>query len=306
MSHELRLGLVGCGRLAERGYLPAAQRATGVRLVAVADLEPARCGQVAPQLPAFRSAEDLLSAVEIDALIVATPAAAHVHDARVAVGRGVPVLVEKPPAESAVGAAELAALSPSPWVGFNRRFRLMALQAALPAEGPLDLRLGFSTRAGAWRPHVVRDDLLLDLGPHLVDLALWLGGRDAVRARAREAPNRVTLEVESDRGISRIECRGDRHYAEWVDARPGGGRPLRHRTGGVAGTVAALLRRRTEQPLLATLTAQLEAFARAVRGEDPGPLATAREGLQVMVVIDAARRSASDDGRWQEIAAPVR
>jgi predicted dehydrogenase len=306
VSRELRVGLVGCGRLAERGYLPASHRASGVRLVALADLEPARCARIASHLPAFRSARDLLSEIEVDALIVATPAAAHVNDARAAVDRGVSALVEKPPAEDAVGAAELAALSPPPWVGFNRRFRLEALRAALPPEGPLDLRLGFWTRADAWRPHVVRDDLLLDLGPHLVDLALWLAGRDAIRVRARLAASRAALDVETDRGISRIRCRGDRHYAEWVEARPGGGRPVRHRSGGVAATVAALLRRRSEQPLLASLTAQLEAFARAVRGEDPGPLATAQDGLRVMAVLDGARRSASDDGRWHAIAAPVR
>ncbi|MFL5945308.1 MAG: hypothetical protein ACJ74D_07910 [Gaiellaceae bacterium] len=39
---ELRLGLIGCGLIAERGYLPALRRARGVRLVAVADRIGAR------------------------------------------------------------------------------------------------------------------------------------------------------------------------------------------------------------------------------------------------------------------------
>jgi hypothetical protein len=44
-------------------------------------------------------------------------------------------------------------------------------------------------------------------------------------------------------------------------------------------------------PLVRSLTAQLEAFGRALRGGDPGPLATAGEGAAVMCVLDAARRS---------------
>jgi hypothetical protein len=44
-------------------------------------------------------------------------------------------------------------------------------------------------------------------------------------------------------------------------------------------------------PLVRSLMAQLEAFGRALRGGDPGPLATAGEGAAVMCVLDAARRS---------------
>jgi hypothetical protein len=44
-------------------------------------------------------------------------------------------------------------------------------------------------------------------------------------------------------------------------------------------------------PLVRSLTLQLEAYARALRGEAPGPLATAGEGAAVMRVLDAARRS---------------
>ena len=44
-------------------------------------------------------------------------------------------------------------------------------------------------------------------------------------------------------------------------------------------------------PLVRSLALQLEAYARALRGADPGPLATAPEGAAVMCVLDAARRS---------------
>src|SRR5947207_8154917 len=70
----LRLGLVGCGRLAERGYVPAAELADGVRLAAVADPVAERCERVAPGLPRFASAAELLNAHAADLVVLATPA----------------------------------------------------------------------------------------------------------------------------------------------------------------------------------------------------------------------------------------
>ena len=42
MTDELRIGLIGGGRLAERGYLPALRAAHGVRLAALAELDRGR------------------------------------------------------------------------------------------------------------------------------------------------------------------------------------------------------------------------------------------------------------------------
>ena len=65
---EVRLGLIGCGLIAERGYGPALERADGVRLAAVADPVRARCAQVAPGVPAFGSAAEMLEAGAGDVL----------------------------------------------------------------------------------------------------------------------------------------------------------------------------------------------------------------------------------------------
>src|SRR5207302_2815366 len=109
---ELRLGLIGCGRIAERGYVPAALRARGIRLAAVADPAAERCARAAPGVPSFGGAAELLAARAADVLVLATPAAAHVPDAPLAAAAGVPTLVEKPPAPTAGEAAQLAAISP--------------------------------------------------------------------------------------------------------------------------------------------------------------------------------------------------
>jgi hypothetical protein len=95
----------------------------------------------------------------------------------------------------------------------------------------------------------------------------------------------------TSRGTVGIECATDRPHRELVEIRDGGGRRIGRvargsRVRGLAGRVAP-----GGHPLVRSLTAQLEAYGRALRGENPGLLATAFEGAAVMCVLDAARRS---------------
>ena len=69
----MRVGLVGCGRIAERGYVPAFSRADGVELAAVVDLQSERCRTVAPGVAAFADVSELVASGEVDAVVVATP-----------------------------------------------------------------------------------------------------------------------------------------------------------------------------------------------------------------------------------------
>jgi myo-inositol 2-dehydrogenase / D-chiro-inositol 1-dehydrogenase len=285
----VRIGLVGCGLLAERGYLPALARARGVTLAAVADSVAERCRRAG--VPSFASAGELIDSGLADALVLATPVAAHVPDAQLAAAAGLPVLVEKPPAADLAGAELLAGLRPAPRVGFNRRFEpaTQRLRKQLPADGPLDLRLLLRVRAGSWRPYDVRDDVLLDLGPHLVDLALWLAGASlsSVEALVREKRASLELRFADGRGRARIELARNRPHAERFEARTDDGALVgRHRTGWRDG-----LLRRSDHPLVPSLTAQLEAFGRSVGGAQEPTLATAADGVAVLAVLDAARRS---------------
>jgi predicted dehydrogenase len=292
----VRLGLVGCGRLAELGYAPAARAAASVEIVAVADPERARRGLVAERLGAAAHArlDELLAATALDGLVVCTSAGHHEAVAAVAAQADVPALVEKPPAPDAMGALRLAALTPAPWIGFNRRFdQGLELAGRVPAGGELELRMLLQYRRKSWRPVTGGDDALLDLAPHLVDLALHLTGSLPVAVRAHAAREHAGIELAISRGRVRIECATDRPHHELVEIGDAGGRRIaRAERGGRARAIAARVRPRAH-PLVRSLTAQLEAFAAALRGEDPGPLATAAEGAAVMLVLDAARRSAA-------------
>lgn len=308
-----RIGLVGCGRLATLGYAPASRAATGVELVAVADpdhrrrseLLAAHGGLRAGRVMAFRSASDLLATVEVDALVLATPAHLHVTDAARAVTLGVPVLVEKPPAEDVGGARALAALDPAPWVGLNRRFDpgARAVRDAVPTSGRLHLTLVLSYRRRSWGAHVARDDALLDLGPHLVDWARWLTGAEVETVTATEVgPERAALELATDRGPVRIRARADGIHREAIDVRDAHGRVVaRHVVGGPLGAVTGRVRR-GPHPLVLSLTAQLEALGRALAGADEPDLGTSADGVAVMAVIDAARASHDAGGDTVAVA----
>jgi predicted dehydrogenase len=299
MGDGLRVGLVGAGRLGEEGYVPALAAAAAVRLAAVAEPDPVRRDRVAAAagVPGFGSAEALLAAGGVDALVLATPAAAHLADARLAASAGLPVLVEKPPAADLAGAVELAELQPTPWVGFNRRFDdgVASLRAAVPQRAEVGVVLEISYRRGGWGAHTVRDDALTDLGPHLVDMARWLAGADVTEVRrAVVSHERAEFDLVLGAARARIRCATDRPHHERIE--------VRHRTGGLVGrlvrgglinAVRGRLGPRGPHPLVASLTAQLEAFARAARGDADPTLGKAEDGVAVMAVLEAVRTAAN-------------
>lgn len=299
------IGLVGCGRLAQVGYLPALRAAEGLRLVAVADPAPPRRAEVAGQrVPAFATAAELLEATAVDGLVLATPASAHLADARRAAAVGVTALVEKPPAPDAADAAALAALTPAPRVGFNRRFdpRTARVRDAAAGAG-LEVRLELRYRRRSWRAHTVADDALLDLGPHLIDLARWTTGQEVTAVEgAVLLPERAAFGLTLTDGRAAVRCATDRPHRERVEVRGPDGRVLAR--AGRGGLVAGLWERLRPRPrpLVASLTRQLEAFAAVLDGAPAPDLGTAADGAAVMAVVDAVRASARGDGDRVDVA----
>lgn len=107
-EHVLRLGLVGLGDIAVRAHLPAIAANPRTELVAVAEVDPARLRSAAP--PSVRATgdpEEIFADPEIDAVVIATPAAATVELVRAALQAGKYVLAEKPIAPTAAAAASL-------------------------------------------------------------------------------------------------------------------------------------------------------------------------------------------------------
>ena len=298
-SAPIRLGLVGCGRLAERGYVPALQRLRYLQLAAVADVARARCEALAPGVPAYSGLQEMLEAGGLDAVLISTPTRSHVADACLAAKAGLPSLVEKPPGTNPDEAAQLMALTPAPRIAFNRRFdpAMSALRRAVPAKTGVELRLELQYRRKGWNPFDMHDDALLDLGPHLIDLASWLTGERIHRVQADVLTfTRASFTAYMERSRARILCSTNRPYTERILIIAGGRRLARHHRGGVLSGIMGRLRPGGVNPLVESLVGQLEAFAVAVRGQDATPLGTAADGFAAMSAIQAVRASAAQAG----------
>jgi predicted dehydrogenase len=115
----LRLGLAG-GGLIGRAHAERIARSTDCRLAAIADPAP-----VALDAPHYRDLDAMLSNQALDGVIVATPNALHTPHALRCIDKRLPVLIEKPMAETVANGERIAAAAESAGVpvlvGHHRR-----------------------------------------------------------------------------------------------------------------------------------------------------------------------------------------
>lgn len=107
-SPPVRIGLIGLGDIALRAHLPAIEREPDAELVVAADPDPSRLDAIAGN--GVRTTVDSAAVLHdptVDAVVLATPAAATAGLAREAVESGKWVLAEKPLATSSEAAATL-------------------------------------------------------------------------------------------------------------------------------------------------------------------------------------------------------
>ncbi len=98
---ELRIGVLGCSRIARRSVIPAILKTPGWRLVAVGNRTAARAREVAEEFKVSAcTLEELVAHPEIDALYISLPNSLHEEWALSALAAGKHVLVEKPMAGS--------------------------------------------------------------------------------------------------------------------------------------------------------------------------------------------------------------
>jgi predicted dehydrogenase len=94
----VRLGVIGAGTISQAVHLPASRRLAGdIELTAIHDLSPRRTREVAQSFGARPegSAEALISAEDVDAVLIATPGS-HADLTATALEAGKHVLAEKP------------------------------------------------------------------------------------------------------------------------------------------------------------------------------------------------------------------
>lgn len=128
---KLRVGVIGCGKIARLGHLPFFAGHEDVEVAAIADPEPKARDATARRFRvphAFTSARELLGAGVCEAVVICSPHWAHREQAVEALSRGLHVLCEKPLAPTLEDAdAILAAARARPelvfQVAFQKRFQ---------------------------------------------------------------------------------------------------------------------------------------------------------------------------------------
>jgi predicted dehydrogenase len=197
----LRVGLIGCGRIAQLVHLNVLTRLPDVALVALAEPDAPRREEAQRRAPGARavvSPEEILERVDVDAVVICAPSALHADVAVAALDCGKAVYLEKPLATNlADGQRVLEAwerAGVTAMVGFNYRFNALYQRARghLQADrlGPLvGARSVFATPARglpSWKQQRHSGGgVLLDLASHHVDLVHYLFDEDVSQVSAR-------------------------------------------------------------------------------------------------------------------------
>jgi predicted dehydrogenase len=181
-----RLGFLGVGWIG-RSRLEAIERSGAATVAAIAD----------PGVEGALPSLDALLAEELDGVVIATPSALHATQALTVLGRGLPVFCQKPLALDAASTRLVvdAAREADVLLGVDLSYRhTAAAQAVLGAVRSIGVPIAadfvFHNAYGpdkAWfyDPALSGGGCLLDLGVHLVDLALsLLPGEARVLARS--------------------------------------------------------------------------------------------------------------------------
>jgi predicted dehydrogenase len=335
----LRLGVIGCGRIAQVAHLPAIAKSADVVLTAVSDPSAALAQAVSRRydVPAYAQTEELLAA-DLDAVLIAAPDRFHADLGRQALQAGRHVLMEKPAAATSTEARDLVELAEKldrkVQVGAMRRHDpgVQYARAALDGLGSihsatfwyrLPAFLRASTEAALFPPITVDESvrsaeaqfkadretyLLRTHGAHVFDAVRYLLGevsqiRAEVSRSGADLHWRGSLRAAQVAVSFEISANIHANYAEGVEIFGERG-AVSIRSYFPFYRQASTARVFHEQTLEWTspdygavdpYQRQLEAFARAVRRDEPTD-PDARDGVEALRLIEATARSARDDG----------
>ena len=317
----LRIAVAGAGAVVERLHLPASRLCREIRVVALADKNLDRARALAARFGVPKVAPDYRELHDCaDGVLIALPNFLHAPAAIDFLRRGMPVLVEKPMALSVAEAEEmiqaaragktvLAAGQVSRHASGARWIKRAITEGLLGPLKSFELEYGvaFSWRSASsflFSKEEAGGGVLVDLGSHMLDLAIWwlgepvlveyrddsLGGVEAecgatLAFAGPTGPVQGTVSLRRLRTLANtVRISGERRAVEWdittdtVRVRPG--------AGDSEPGIPAPPPRRSLPELFAE---QLRAFARAAAGL-AAPTAGGESALSVLAVIEECYR----------------
>lgn len=191
---ELRIGIIGCGGIANEKHMPSLQKVKGIEMVAFCDIIESKAEKAAAKFggegaAVYADYRKLLEDKSIDVIHVCTPNKSHSTIAVDALSAGKHVMCEKPMDKTAKGARKMleqAKISGKKLtIGYQNRFREDSRYLhRLCREGELgDI---YFAKAHAIRRRAVPTwgvflneeeqggGPLIDIGTHALDLTLWM------------------------------------------------------------------------------------------------------------------------------------
>lgn len=194
MTKTVKIGIIGCGGIANGKHLPSLSKIKNVELVAFCDIVVERAEKAAKQYGTEDAVivEDykaLLSDPEIEVVHVLTPNISHAEISIAAMEAGKHVMCEKPMAISTAEAKEMVDVAKRTGkkltIGYNNRFRPDSLHLhEVTSRG--DLGEIYYAKAHAIRRRAVPTwgvfldeekqggGPLIDIGTHALDMTLWM------------------------------------------------------------------------------------------------------------------------------------
>jgi len=194
MSKVYRIGIVGCGGIANGKHMPSLSKLENVEMVAFCDIIPERAEEAAAKFgtaeaKVYADYKEMLAEEQLDIVHVLTPNDAHAEISIAALESGHHVMCEKPMAKTAADARRMVEAAKRSGkkltIGYNNRFRADSwYMKKLCEEGELgDI---YFAKAHAIRRRAVPTwgvfldeekqggGPLIDIGTHALDLTLWM------------------------------------------------------------------------------------------------------------------------------------
>jgi predicted dehydrogenase len=213
-SRNVRIGIIGCGWIAENAHIPAFSMQRNVTVSSVFDIDILRAQRLAKlfNIPGAYDNLDEFLCSDIDAVIIATPNATHVQYSLQALKHGMHVLCEKPVAihsnevKQIIDTAEEKHSLFIPCFVNRFRFDILKMRELVQSDRIGDIigiEAGWLRRAGIPRPGTwftnrayAGGGVLIDLGSHIIDICLMILG-DRMPLKLSLAASRQYEDVEN-------------------------------------------------------------------------------------------------------------
>lgn len=220
---KVKIGVIGLGGVAQLVHLPNLSKIQNAELTAVAEINKNRLQTIGDKFNVkqrFNNYQDMLDKSDIEAVIVATPTSTHKEIAIDCLNAGKDVLVEKPLARTFNEAKQIVDAAKKSkrklMVGMNLRYRpdTMLLRSFLNSDeigDPFYIKCGWIRKQSSSEKWFTKKEesgggVIIDLGVHILDLALWLMDYPEVLSVSAQNFFHYTKNVE-DTSICCVKCK---------------------------------------------------------------------------------------------------